>query len=132
MAQIKIYNQETNTTLNIDLNIASGVLDDTTTGEVDYYLLVSTTIPTLAGGTFPTFRVRTMADTPPGYPAAFDFNQLALMYYEYFTTTAQLAESSSSSSSSFGESSSSSSSLGESSSSSSLGESSSSSSSLDD
>ena len=126
MAQVKIYNQETNGYYNISFNLKRTILDDTDDGDIDYYITVSTNIPTKTGGTFPTFRIRTMSDTPIGYTTADDFNQLCAWYIEYFTVEAQLANSSSSSSS-MGESSSSS--MSESSSSSSVGESSSSSSS---
>ena len=120
MAQVKIYNQETNSYFNINFDLKQAILEDTLDGDIDYYMLVSTNIPTRDGGSFPIFRVRTMDDAPPNYGSADDFNQLCGWYIEYFTVEAQLAQSSSSSSSSSeGYSSSSSSSVGHSSSSSS-------------
>ncbi|MFA7219223.1 MAG: hypothetical protein WC119_01805 [Synergistaceae bacterium] len=125
MAQIKIYNQETDSYYQINYLLQQAILDDTADGALDYYLAISTNIPTIQGGTFPTYRVRTLSDTPPGKGTASDFNELCEWYRDYFCDQAELAESSessssSSSSSSYGKSSSSSSSsVGESSSSSS-------------
>jgi len=123
MAQITIYDQETNNNLRIIYTLNSAILDDTTTGDIDYYLTITTTIKKTDGSSFPTFRVRSLNDTPTGYPTALDFTDLCEMYYDYITVTAQMAQSSSESSSS------SSSSSSNSSSSSSIGRSSSSSSS---
>ncbi len=105
MAQIRIYNQETNGYFNIDFTLRQAVSDTTTTGDLDCYLLVSTNIPTLSGGTFPKFKVTDLGDVPPDHEGetATDFNELCRWYYEYFTVTAQLAQSSSSSSSSSSE-----------------------------
>ena len=107
MAQVKIYNQETNSYYTINFDIKQSVLDDTTTGDNDCYILVSTNIPTVTGGRYPTFRVRTMADVAPGKGVATDFNQLCRDYIDYFTTESELTQSSSSSSSSLSSSSSS-------------------------
>ncbi len=124
MAQIRIYNQETNGYYNIDFNLQQAISDTTATGDLDCYLIVSTNIPTLSGGTFPKFKVTDLGDVPPDQVenTATDFNELCQWYYEYFTVTAQLAQSSTSSSSSSSEGYSSSSSEGYSTSSSSSSE----------
>ena len=123
MAQIRIYNQETNSYLNIDFSLQQAISDTTTTGDLDCYLLVSTNIPTSTGGVFPRYKVRDLSDVPPGYVApAADFNELCQWYYEYITVESQITLSSSSSSSEGYSSSSSSSSEGNSSSSSSSSE----------
>jgi len=120
MAQIRIYNQETNTYLSIDFNLQQAISDTTTTGDLDCYLIISTNVPTVTGGTFPRFKVRTLSDVPTGYVApAANFDQLCQWYYEYITVESQITLSSSSSSSEQYSSSSSSSSEGYSSSSSS-------------
>jgi hypothetical protein len=132
MAQIKIYNQETNRYYNIDFTLQQTVLENSVTGDIDVCLVVSTTVPTITGGVFPTYVVRTLSDTPDGYGIATDFNELCQWYYDYIVVTSQLSQSSSSSSSELYSTSSSSSSLDYStSSSSSLDYSTSSSSSLD-
>ena len=125
MASINIYNQESNTYYKVNFDLKQTVMEDTADGNINYGVTVTTTIPTTAGGTFSTFLVKTLADTPVGYGVAADFNELWGWWIDYFQIEAELAQSSSSSSS---QSSSSSSSVGESSSSSSVGESSSSSS----
>jgi len=99
MAQIKIYNQETNQYYNINFTLQQTVLDDSATGDIDVCLVVSTTVPTVTGGVFPSFVVRTLADTPIGYGPASDFNELCEFYYDYIAITSQLGQSSSSSSS---------------------------------
>jgi len=100
MAQIRIYNQETNTYLSIDFNLQQAISDTTTTGDLDCYLIISTNVPTVTGGTFPRFKVRTLSDVPTGYVApAANFDQLCQWYYEYITVESQITLSSSSSSS---------------------------------
>ena len=100
MAQIRIYNQETNGYYNIDFNLQQAISDTTTTGDLDCYLIISTNVPTSTGGTFPRFKVRTLSDVPQGYVApATDFNELCQWYYEYITVESQITLSSSSSSS---------------------------------
>jgi hypothetical protein len=111
MAQIRIYNQETNRYYNIDFTLQQTVLENSATGDIDVCLVVSTTVPTITGGVFPTYVVRTLSDTPDGYGIATDFNELCQWYYDYIVVTSQLSQSSSSSSSELYSTSSSSSSL---------------------
>lgn len=100
MATTKIYHQEENRFYQVTADVFSSVLDDGS-GEVDYYLKISTSIRKTDGSSFPDFRVKTLNDVPPGGSApATDFSDLVDQYLNYFMTQAELGQSSSSSSNS--------------------------------
>jgi hypothetical protein len=97
MAQVKIYDQETNSYYTVTFLLKQSILDNTLTGDLDYYLTVNTNLKK-DGVAFPTFIVRTLSDVAPGKSTASDFNQLCRDYIDYFTAEAVMTISSSSSS----------------------------------
>ena len=104
MGTINIYNDENNTTYQVNVVLASGYLTPEPTGggtgEYDIWLKITTTIPQSDGSSFGAYVVRTLDDVAPGASApAADFKALIQGYIDYFMTEAELTYSSSSSSS---------------------------------
>ena len=104
MATVPIYQEESNRTYQVNINLFASLLDndagDAGDPNVDYYLKVTTNITMPDGTAFGEFLVRDLTDTPPGFATATDFTQLVNYYVEYFIEQSELTESSSNSSSS--------------------------------
>jgi len=105
MPTLAIYDMDNNRTYNMSVDLASTFTstDNAGTqegqGRTEYYITISTSIPTAEGGSFPTYYIKTLADVPAGYPTATSFDELVRYYLEYFQSIA-IYESSSSDSSS--------------------------------
>ena len=106
MGSVNIYDSGKDTTYKVSFEIKSTLLNndigDATvgTGEVDFYLDISTTMKKVDGTAFGHFIVRSYDDMPPGIAGpATDFTDMCEQYIQYFIDTAELIASSSSSSS---------------------------------
>jgi len=99
---ITVFRQSAGQYYQIVVDLISGVLavnpDSTTTGELDCYIKITTTIRKTDGTAFSEVVVRNLSDVPPGFSPASTFSELIGQYVDYFLTTAEYGMSSSSSS----------------------------------
>ena len=98
MGQVRIYHDEDDREYTVNFDLKNSLLADGN-GNADFYLVIKTSLKTVAGASFGEWRVKTLADIPPGGTIATDFNDLCNQYIDYFMAGAELAQSSSSSSS---------------------------------
>ncbi|MFA5312403.1 MAG: hypothetical protein WC375_03665 [Methanomassiliicoccales archaeon] len=99
MGTTRIYHEEEDRYYNVNYDLYSSSLNDGD-GAIDYYILVTTDMRMVNGDAFPTFRIRTLEDVPPGGTPASTFTGLLNDYISWFMEQAELGLSSSSSSSS--------------------------------
>jgi len=101
MATIQVYHQEENRYYQVNVNLASAILQDAGSGRMDYYLTISTNLKKRDGTAYPTYKVTTLADVPAGTsPAPTTWTELVDDYVSYFVEQSELGQSSSSSTSS--------------------------------
>lgn len=98
MATVNIYDSGTDRSFTVTFDLKSSVLSSTVTGEVDYYIDVSTSLKKPNGASFGHYKIQTMSDYPPGGTIGTSFDNLCSQYVKYFMDEAELVASSSSSS----------------------------------
>ena len=103
MPTISIYQEEDNRTYQVNVDVNTAIFDRVNGApsdyQADYYLIITTNMKkAVDNSSYPTYIIRNLSDTPPGYLAATTFTELVNDYIEYFSDQSELGQSSSSSS----------------------------------
>ncbi len=99
MSQVQIYDDELNTYHTVTMDLRYSVLNDGS-GESEWYIVLSTSIPKLDGTSYAPSIIKTLDDVPPGsISPATTFTELMQWWILYYMTNSEFGMSSSSSSS---------------------------------